>query len=154
MWLYDDCMYYVCCNFYLNQGFYKNFCSAPNCLKSYMPTAPQSTMMGQSYSISIEGLNHVVPKWSNRSSKVGHLVFSLGQWSPIVAYQMPWFEYWKCKTKDFLNYVAIYVAQQLDSLHLRKIKITNAVTNNSTKTLINTHHWSWWISILLTVLFS
>ena len=48
-----------------------NFCSVPNWLKSYMPTAPQSTMMGQSYSISIEGLNHVAPKWSNRSSKVG-----------------------------------------------------------------------------------
>ena len=57
-------------------------------LKSYMPTVPQSTMMDQSYSISIEGLNHVVPKWSNRSSKVGHLVFSLGQWCAIVAYQI------------------------------------------------------------------
>ena len=29
-------------------------------------------MMSQSYSISIEGLNNVVPKWSNRSSKVGY----------------------------------------------------------------------------------
>ena len=39
-------------------------------------------------SIAIEGLNHV-PKWSNRSSKVVHLVFSLGQWCAIVAYQIP-----------------------------------------------------------------
>ena len=54
-----------------------------------MPTVPQSTMMGQSYSIAIEGLNHVMPKWSNGSSKVGHLVFSLGQWCAIVAYQIP-----------------------------------------------------------------
>ena len=53
--------------------FDKNFRSAPNWLKSYMPTTPQSTMMGQSYSVWIEGLNHFVPKWSNRSSKVGHL---------------------------------------------------------------------------------
>ena len=45
--------------------------------------------MDQSYIIAIEGLNHVVPKWSNRSSKVGHLVFSLGQWCAIVAYQIP-----------------------------------------------------------------
>ena len=44
------------------RGFDKNFHSAPNWLKSYMPTAPQSTMMDQSYSISIEGLNHVAPK--------------------------------------------------------------------------------------------
>ena len=50
---------------------------------------PQSTMMDQSCSISIEGLNHVVPIWSNRSSKVGHLVFSLGHWCAIVAYQIP-----------------------------------------------------------------
>ena len=70
--------------------FDKNFCSAPNCPKSYMPTVPQSTMMDQSYSISIEGLNHVAPKWSNRSSKVGHLVFSLDQWCTIVVYQIPW----------------------------------------------------------------
>ena len=47
-------------------------------------------MMGQSYSISIEGLNHSAPKWSYRSSKVGYLVFSLGQWCAIVAYQIPW----------------------------------------------------------------
>ena len=44
-------------------------------------------MMGQLYSISIERLNHVSPKWSNRSSKMGHLEFSLGQWCAIVAYQ-------------------------------------------------------------------
>ena len=62
------------------QGSDKNFHSAPSWLKLYMPTAPQSTLMDQSYSISIEGLNHVVPKWSHRSSKVGHLVFTLGQW--------------------------------------------------------------------------
>ena len=36
--------------------FDKNFHSAPNWLKIYMPTVPQSTVMGQSYSISIEGL--------------------------------------------------------------------------------------------------
>ena len=54
-----------------------------------MPTAAQATMMDQSYSISIEGLNHVAPKWSNRSSKVGHLVFSSGQWCAIAAYQIP-----------------------------------------------------------------
>ena len=57
----------------------KNFRAAPKWLISYIPTASQSTMMGQSYSISIEGLNHVVPKWSNRYSRVGHLVFSLGK---------------------------------------------------------------------------
>ena len=68
--------------------FDKNFHSAPNWLKSYMPTAPQLTMMGQSYSILIEGLNHVAQKWSNRSFKVGHLMFSLGQWCTIVAYQI------------------------------------------------------------------
>ena len=67
-----------------------NFRPAPNWLKSYIP---QSTMMGQSYSISIEGLNHVVPKWSNWSSKVGHLVFSLDQWCVIVAYQIFWLTY-------------------------------------------------------------
>ena len=69
--------------------FDKNFHSVPNWLKSYMPTALQSTIIDQSYSISIEALNHVVPKWSNRSSKVGHLVFSLGQWCTIMAYQIP-----------------------------------------------------------------
>ena len=35
-----------------------------------MPTVVQSTMMGQLRSISIEGLKHVAPKWSNGSSKV------------------------------------------------------------------------------------
>ena len=69
--------------------FDKNFCKVPNWLKSYMPTAPQSTMMDQSYSVSMEGLNHTVPKWNNRSSIVGHLVFSLGKWCTIVAYQIP-----------------------------------------------------------------
>ena len=39
------------------------FHSVPNWLKCYIPTAPQSTMMGQSYSIAIEGLNHVAQKW-------------------------------------------------------------------------------------------
>ena len=66
-----------------------NFCSASNWLKSYMPTVSQSTMMGQSYNISVEGLNHVVSKWSNRSSKVGLLVFLLGKWCAKVAYQIP-----------------------------------------------------------------
>ena len=70
--------------------FDKDFCSVPSWLESYMPTALQSTMMDQSYSISIEGLNHVAPKWSNRSSKVGHLVVPLGQWCAIVAYQILW----------------------------------------------------------------
>ena len=73
------------------QGFDKNFCPAPNWLKFYMPTVPQSTMMGQSHSISIEGLNHVAPKYGNRSSKMDHLVFPLGQWCAIVAYQIPWY---------------------------------------------------------------
>ena len=31
-----------------------------------------------------------MPKWSNRSSKMVHIVFSLGQWCTIVAYQIPW----------------------------------------------------------------
>ena len=66
--------------------FDKNFRSAPNWLNSYMPTMPQSTVMSQSHSVSIEGLNHVAPKWSNRSSKLSHLVFPLGQWCIIVAY--------------------------------------------------------------------
>ena len=52
-------------------------------------------MMDQSHSISIEGLNDVVEKWSNGSSKVGHLVFSLGQWCVIVAYQIPCIEHVK-----------------------------------------------------------
>ena len=73
-----------------NRDFNKNFCSAPNWFKSYKPTASQSTMMNQSYSISIEELNHVMPKWSNRPSKVGHLVFSLGQWYAMVAHQTHW----------------------------------------------------------------
>ena len=55
--------------------FDKNFCSVPNWVKNYKPPMPQSTMMGRSCGISIKGLNHVAPKWSNRSSKV---VFSLG----------------------------------------------------------------------------
>ena len=59
--------------------FDKNFRKAPKWLKSYMPTAPQSTMMDQSYSVSTEGLNHAAPMWSDRSSMVGHLVFSLGK---------------------------------------------------------------------------
>ena len=74
--------------------FDKNFRSVPNWFKSYIPTAPQSTMMDQSYSILIEGLNHVAPKWSNRVSKVGHLMFSLGQWYAILAYQIPWCNHW------------------------------------------------------------
>ena len=41
-------------------------------------------------STAIEGLYHVAPKWSNRSSKVDHLGFSLGQWCAIVAYQIPY----------------------------------------------------------------
>ena len=69
--------------------FDNNFHEAPNWLKNYMPTAPQSTMMDQSCSVSTEGLNHAVPKWSNRSSTVGHLVFSLEKWCAIVAYQIP-----------------------------------------------------------------
>ena len=52
-------------------------------------------MMDQSYSISIEGLDHVVRQWSNKFSKVGHLVFSLGQWCTIVAYQIPWYNSFK-----------------------------------------------------------
>ena len=47
------------------------------------------TIMGQSYSVSIEGLNHVAPKWNNRSYKVGHLVFLLGRRCTIMAYQIP-----------------------------------------------------------------
>ena len=43
------------------------FFSAPNWLKSYIPTAPQSTMIDQSHSISIEGLNNVASKCSSRS---------------------------------------------------------------------------------------
>ena len=35
-----------------------------------MPTEGQSTMIGQSYCISIEGLKHVVPKWSNGSLRL------------------------------------------------------------------------------------
>ena len=68
------------------RDFDKKFRSAPNWLKLYMPTVPQSAMMVQSCSVSIEGLYLVVPKWSNRSSKV---VFSLDQWCTIVAYQIP-----------------------------------------------------------------
>ena len=30
-----------------------------------------------------------MPKWSNSSSTVGHLVFALGQWSAIEAYHIP-----------------------------------------------------------------
>ena len=41
------------------------------------------------FTISIEGLRHAAPKWNNKSSKVGHLVISLGQWYIIVAYQIP-----------------------------------------------------------------
>ena len=73
----------------LNRVFDKNFCLTPNWLKSYMQTASQSTMMGKSCSASVEGLNHVVPKWSNKSSKLDHLVFSLSQRFVIVAYQIP-----------------------------------------------------------------
>ena len=59
--------------------------------QSYMPTAPQSILvLSQSYSISIDGLNHVAQKWSNSSSKVGHLVFPLGQQYAIVTYQIPY----------------------------------------------------------------
>ena len=71
--------------------FDKNFCLAPNWLQSYMPTAPQSTMMDQLYSISIEGLNHVAPKSSNSYSNVGHLEFPSGQWCTIVAYRISCF---------------------------------------------------------------
>ena len=39
--------------------------------------------------ISTEGLDHVVRQWSNKFSKVGHLLFSLGQWCTIVVYQIP-----------------------------------------------------------------
>ena len=56
-------------------GFLIRIFSALNWLKSYIPNAPQATMMGQSHSISIEGLNNVALKWSNRYSKVSHLVF-------------------------------------------------------------------------------
>ena len=89
------CMLIIVHRSYMIRGVYtrvfdKDFCSAPSWLKSYMPIAPQSTMMDQSYSISIAELNHVAPKWSNRSSNVGHLVVPLGQWCAIVAYQIPW----------------------------------------------------------------
>ena len=40
---------------------------------------------GQSYGISIERLSSVAPEWSNSSSRVGHLVFALGQRSTIEA---------------------------------------------------------------------
>ena len=75
--------------------FDKNFCCAPNWLTvMYMAAATQSVMMYQSYSgISIKKLNHVVSKLSNISSRVGHLVFSLGQWSAIGAYKVPWHVY-------------------------------------------------------------
>ena len=48
-----------------------------------------SAIMDQLYSISIEGIKHVVPKWSNGSFRMDHLVFSLGQRSAIKAYQYP-----------------------------------------------------------------
>ena len=74
--------------------FDKNFCHAPNWLTvMYMAAATQSVMMCQSYSISNEKLNHVVSKWNNSSSRVGHLVFALGQWSAIGAYKVPWHTY-------------------------------------------------------------
>ena len=41
-----------------NKGFY----FAPNWLKVTCNTVGQSTVMGHSYSISIEGLKHVAPK--------------------------------------------------------------------------------------------
>ena len=70
-----------------------------------MPTAPQSTMMGQSYSISTEGLNHVVPKWSNRSFEMGHLVSSFDQWCAVVAYQIPCLKlYISNKTEECFSY--------------------------------------------------
>ena len=58
--------------------------------QSYMQTAAQSAIMDQSYSISIEGIKHVVSKWSNGSFRMDHLVFSLGLRSTIKAYQIPW----------------------------------------------------------------
>ena len=66
----------------------KDFCFTPHWLKVTCQLCEIKQIMGQSYSISIEGLKHVAPKWSNRSSKLGQLVFSLGQWSAIVAYQI------------------------------------------------------------------
>ena len=72
----------------VDRVFDKNFCSVPNWLKRYMPTTPQSTTMDQLYTVSIEGLNRVALKWSNRSSNVGHLEFLLGQWCAIMAYQL------------------------------------------------------------------
>ena len=38
--------------------------------------------------ISIERLNSVVLKWSNSTSRLSHLVFQMGQWSAIEAYQI------------------------------------------------------------------
>ena len=74
-----------------------------------MPTAPNSTMMDQSYGISIEGLNYVAPKWSDRSSKVGHLVFSLDQWYAIVPYQIPWFLLIKCTGAPVHSLLNVFV---------------------------------------------
>ena len=64
----------------LHQGFRQKFLFCTKVGQSYIPNARQSTMMDQSYSISVEGLKHVAPQSSNDSSKVGHLVFLLGQW--------------------------------------------------------------------------
>ena len=47
----------------IDQVFEKNSYLAPNWLKRYMPTTPQSTTVGLLCSISVEGLNHVTPKW-------------------------------------------------------------------------------------------
>ena len=69
-------------------GFLIKFSFCTKLTQSYMLTVAQSTMMGQSYGIWIEGLKHIVPKWSNGSFKVGHLVFLLFQWCAIVAYQI------------------------------------------------------------------
>ena len=58
-----------------------------------LPFMVQSAMMGQSNFFNWRTkpcLAHVKPKWSNGSSKVCHLVFSLDQWYVIVAYQIPY----------------------------------------------------------------
>ena len=62
--------------------------NSQNQVKFYMQIRPVFPGL-VTYSISIESVKHVAPKWSDRSSKVDHLVLSLSQWCTIVAYQIP-----------------------------------------------------------------
>ena len=99
------------------------------------------------HSISIEGLKDIVPKWNNRSSKVGHLVFPISQWCIMVVYQIHWALYkFAIKSVSLFKYFkrSSLFCNDCHSLHFTFVEFHSGSGEGT----------SWWLQWTLSVEFS